>query len=107
MTSETENQNVTKTQELTELPSTGIVELDEHIDQLDVDSQVAAFVMMEIMSGYKDLGLKIHNRLWAQLEAIKGRKTADYELSLDNHPEDNTTFWLAFWTGLGLFDHLN
>ena len=83
-------------------PTTGIPQLDERIDRLTDDAQVAAYVILDTAIKCKDLADKIQERLWANVGKFTDVETLDAELMGQAETAAEVSWWLAFWQGMAV-----
>ena len=83
-------------------PTTGIPQLDERIDRLTDDAQVAAYVILDTAIKCKELADKIQERLWANVGKFTDVETLDAESMGQAETAAEVSWWLAFWQGMAV-----
>ena len=83
-------------------PTTGIPQLDERIDRLTDDAQVAAYVILDTAIKCKELADKIQERLWANVGKFTDVETLDAESMGQAGTAAEVSWWLAFWQGMAV-----
>lgn len=83
-------------------PTTGIPDLDRHIDYLCAGSMTAAFVMLDIASKRGPLGEVIKKRVQSQVEKYTDHAVIEKELVDMGEGEHamEVSWWIGFWQGI-------
>ncbi len=83
-------------------PTTGIPDLDRHIDYLCAGPLTAAFVLLDIVSKRGPLGEAIKKRLQSHVEKYTDHAVIENEIALKGEAEHamEVSWWIGFWQGM-------
>ena len=82
--------------------TTGIPQLDYYLDRMTEEEIVAAFVIAEAVSTDSEVGRKIRDYLWRQVQPLYGQPDKVAALcETEGVPENAAAieWWLEFWRG--------
>lgn len=81
-------------------PTTGIPDLDRHIDYLWAGPLTAAFVLLDIASKRGPLGEAIKKRLQSHVEKYTDHAVIEKELEGEAEHAMEVSWWIGFWQGI-------